>query len=340
MKASKFIISLTIAATLMGTASAYAASFKDVKESHWAYSAVEWGVNKGITTGYANSTFKPNDSVTSEEFLSMLIRSYKGKLVADAGQRWSAPYYTVAKQYNYPVGTSRSAKITRAQVAELIAGTQGKHYEGANAIRYMLASGLASGKSSNTVYGYQGGDTLTRAEAVVFIKNVLDKTNGADLQNRPTTESDASTLPGGSQGSVAVIDGYDARLQGWADKMLAAVSDLGFGAGYNKGQGRTFLRTEDGIIFMSYSDNTASGGTQVISMSGMLSSNNNDSVDQAQLQAVLAAMDALGLPSGPSVEKTIDWTLSPAGDTKTLQVENKTLEFISTGYGRMIIYVD
>lgn len=116
----------SIAATLMGTASAYAATFKDVKESHWAYSAVGWGVEKGITTGYGNGSFKPNAPVTSEEFLSMLIRSYKGKLVATAGQRWSDPYYAVAKENNYPVGTSRYAKITRAKVAELISGTQGK----------------------------------------------------------------------------------------------------------------------------------------------------------------------------------------------------------------------
>lgn len=189
----KALIGLSIAATLMGTASAYAASFKDVKETHWAYSAVEWGVSKGIATGYGDGNFKPGSSVTAEEFLSMLIRSYNGKLEANGG-RWSDPYYAIAGQNNYPVGTNRNAKITRQAVAEIIAGTQGKNFTGDNAIKYMLVNGLAGGKTSNTVDGYKGKDTLTRAEALVFIKNVLDKTGNTDLQTRPTTPSDTVEL--------------------------------------------------------------------------------------------------------------------------------------------------
>ncbi|BCG56756.1 S-layer homology domain-containing protein [Paenibacillus sp. URB8-2] len=333
----KVLIGFSIAATLMGTASAYAATFKDVKESHWAYSAVGWGVEKGITTGYGNGSFKPNAPVTSEEFLSMLIRSYKGKLVATAGQRWSDPYYAVAKENNYPVGTSRYAKITRAKVAELISGTQGKNYSGDNAIRYMLASGLAGGKTSNTVYGYKGDDTLTRAEAVVFIKNVLDKTNGADLQVRPSVPSDTSALPGGSDGGLNVVGSPDPTLAGYAQAMLGAASPLGFGAGYNKQDERAFLQTPDGIIFMAYSDTTTSGGTKVITLEGMLDPNAN--TDSQQLKAVLAAMGAVGLPNNDTVKKAIVDGLE-YGPGDTIKTDGVTLEILSTGYGRLVIYVD
>ena len=53
--------------------------FKDASSIAAPYQkAVAWAVEKGITTGYEDSTFRPNDSVTRAQFVTFLWR-YEGK---------------------------------------------------------------------------------------------------------------------------------------------------------------------------------------------------------------------------------------------------------------------
>ena len=53
--------------------------FKDASSIAAPYQkAVAWAVEKGITTGFADSTFRPNDSVTRAQFVTFLWR-YEGK---------------------------------------------------------------------------------------------------------------------------------------------------------------------------------------------------------------------------------------------------------------------
>lgn len=334
----KILISVGLTIMLFGSPSAQAATFKDVKETHWAYSAIEWGSNKGIATGYGDGTFKPSEPVTTEEFLSMLIRSYKGKLTPTNG-RWSDPYYAIASRNNYPTGADRGSKISRTAVAEIIAGTQGKNYSGDYAIQYMLVNGLAGGKTSNTIEGYEGYETLTRAEALVFIKNVLEKTKGSDIQVRPAVPSDTSELPKIENPlKINVVDGFDSTLEKYARKMGKAVAKIGYTAGYNKGQKRAFIQDPDEVVIMAYNDATGNGeGTQVVAMGGMVDGN-TDKVDDSCLKAVIAAMGSLGLPNGQEISNAIVRTLT-YGDVPVLKVNGLTLEFTPVAYGRLVIYI-
>jgi uncharacterized protein YkwD len=76
----------------------------------------------------------------------------------------------------WPVEQSRAdTPFQRGQAARLLAASQGKNLDETEAVRYLLDNGLAQGKTSSTVEGFQPSDTLTRAEAVQFIRNLKGK---------------------------------------------------------------------------------------------------------------------------------------------------------------------
>ncbi|WP_166244232.1 S-layer homology domain-containing protein [Paenibacillus turpanensis] len=171
--------------------------FVDVK-SHWSADSVMWAVGKNIVSGYEDGTFKPDQLVTEAEFLSMLIHSFKPEL-KNGSAYWAEPYYKLSASLNYPVDAQdsgiHSEPLTRLRVAELIASTQGKHYDGEDSVRFMYSKGLAQGEDElPTIAGFNGSKTLTRAEAVQFIKN-LSEQGGGELLARPEQASDPGELP-------------------------------------------------------------------------------------------------------------------------------------------------
>lgn len=175
--------------------------FSDVSASYWAHDTIAWGVQSGLVKGYADGSFKPGKTVTEAEFLAMLIRSYEPSVIASSKGNWAAPYYTRAKALNYPVQSytnlsTRNAVISRAQVAELVSAADGVNFSGDNAIRYLLAFGLANGSNAGqaTIASFKGKQSLTRAEALQFIKNFVDYGAGG-LLDRPQEASNVADLP-------------------------------------------------------------------------------------------------------------------------------------------------
>ncbi|MFD1886764.1 S-layer homology domain-containing protein [Paenibacillus wenxiniae] len=175
--------------------------FSDVSNNYWARDTIAWGVQSGLVKGYADGSFKPGKTVTEAEFLAMLIRSYEPNVTAGSKANWASPYYARAKALNYPVQSytnlsTRNATISRARVAELVSAADGVNFNGDNAIRYLLAFGLANGSNAGqaTVASFKGKQSLTRAEALQFIKNFVDYGAGG-LLDRPQEASNASDLP-------------------------------------------------------------------------------------------------------------------------------------------------
>ncbi len=154
-------------------------------QSHWAKAYIEWGVEHGITAGYEDGTFRPNVPVKEREFLAMVFRANPDMEVSApaAGEAWYDPYYTTALSLNYPVSDKLAEyDYTRGQVARVIAATQGQHLSTNAAIQYLLDHGLSKGKTSATIEGYAAGDTLTRAEALTFIYNVVHAGDEPDAE--------------------------------------------------------------------------------------------------------------------------------------------------------------
>ena len=52
--------------------------FKDTNESHWAYEFIRALASNYITTGYADSTFKPDQNITRAEFSVLVTRCKRG----------------------------------------------------------------------------------------------------------------------------------------------------------------------------------------------------------------------------------------------------------------------
>lgn len=174
--------------------------FSDISK-HWAKDTIYWALEKGIVKGYEDGTFKPNNQVTEAEFLAMLIRTYKPEIQSTKEGHWADVFYQFAREMNYPILGSdeiglRNESMTRSRVAELISAAQGVNYAGEDAIRFMYANKLASGSdpSKITIRGFNGEGTLTRAEAVQFIKNLVEHGKG-ELLARPQEPSDPTLLP-------------------------------------------------------------------------------------------------------------------------------------------------
>jgi hypothetical protein len=173
------------------------AGFSDVN-NHWAKATIAWALEKKIVSGYPDGTFHPDQQVSEAEFLTMFVNAY-GFDSQSSKLKWPEPIYSYVVELNYPVQGAtdnklRSAFINRLQVAEIITGANGVNFSGNNAIQYILGKKLSNGKVSPTISGYVGSDKLTRAEAVQFIKNLLDQ-GMAKLLPRPQEASAAGSLP-------------------------------------------------------------------------------------------------------------------------------------------------
>jgi len=174
--------------------------FSDV-DNHWAKDTIHWASERGIVSGYEDGTFKPNKQVTEAEFLTMLIRTYHPEIEASKEGHWADAYYGFAREMNYPVAggndlSLRNQPIIRLHVAELISASQGVNYHDNDAIRYLLANDLAKGNDPNnvTIASFNPNGYLTRAEAVQFIRNLVERGKG-ELLARPEEPSDPSVLP-------------------------------------------------------------------------------------------------------------------------------------------------
>jgi len=184
-----------------GVPSVSAAAFSDVG-GHWAADAVEWAAANGIVDGYPDGTFRPDGAVSEPEFLAMLLRAFPQTVAPEPapGEPWYAGFYVVARAYGWPVAGDPDAPFDRGRVARIVAASQGVAGSEEEAIRYLLANGLAHGKTSPTVEGFAPRDRLTRAEAVTFIRRLTER--GLYLQPAPTDGQ-----PGAASADIRVF-GY------------------------------------------------------------------------------------------------------------------------------------
>ncbi len=114
-----------------------ASSFPDVPPSHTFYTHISWLADQGITYGYADGSFGPDDSVT------------RGQLAAFLYKMAGSPDYT-------PPSTPTFPDVSRSN-------TFYKHVE------WLVSTGIASGYS-NGRFGVS--DSVTRGQMAVFLYNL------------------------------------------------------------------------------------------------------------------------------------------------------------------------
>ena len=170
-------------------------NFTDIDESHWAYSYVNELKDKNIISGYADGSFKPNQSVKREEFIKLVVEALELSKEGDAefsdvpDDSWFAPYVKAAVNAGIINGVSENTfgagnELTRADMAVIISRAlklSGEANEelftdnseipeyAQNAVYMLKAEGIISGNNGN----YEPKRSLTRAECAKIINLII-----------------------------------------------------------------------------------------------------------------------------------------------------------------------
>jgi len=112
--------------------------FTDWNNKHWSYGYLSDLIGRGIVSGYANGTMRPDREITRAEFVKILLSA--GNIAVNTAQNntnfrdmsgvdWSLPYVEQALRYGlvggYADGTFRPNKsITRAEAVKILAEFQ------------------------------------------------------------------------------------------------------------------------------------------------------------------------------------------------------------------------
>jgi uncharacterized protein YkwD len=151
--------------------------FSDINR-HWAKNTIVWAADRGIVKGMGDGRFAPDRKVTEAEFLAMLFNAFPKEVipVVNNGPWFSGYYVHALSTMNWPVSVNAAVQpVLRGQVARIVSASQGKPLDTDHAIQFLLDHKLANGKTSATVAGFGKNASLTRAEAVSFVKNLLDQ---------------------------------------------------------------------------------------------------------------------------------------------------------------------
>ena len=92
--------------------------FEDVAADHWASGYVNTANNNGFVSGYGDGKFGPNDEVTFEQAVRMIVSALGFDPMAAEKGGWPTGYLVVANTYKITEGVSGS---TRADIAVLVA---------------------------------------------------------------------------------------------------------------------------------------------------------------------------------------------------------------------------
>jgi len=181
-----------------------ATAFADAS-GHWAAETIDWGVEAGVARGFPNGEFRPDDAVTEAQFAAMLFRAFPGETPEETGPYWHTAYYEQAQTWMWPLAAAEAnTAARRGKVAQIIAASLGKQLDVEDAVQELLDRGLAQGRrTANGRVDFGERETLTRAEAVQFVRNVAASGRRIGPADRPPA---ATVEPAASVSGIAVGD--------------------------------------------------------------------------------------------------------------------------------------
>ena len=194
----------------LGTLSFAATTFSDI-EGHWAKTVVEEMAAKGVLNGFEEGTFRPDESVTREQFAKILVETLKIagnttniKFVDIEEDRWSKDYIYRASRYltGYENNGKYFFRPTEASVREdvAVAVVQAEGLQTEKPDYTLLNQFSDSGEISEGIKKYvaiavkneimRGKDgyfdpqgNLTRAEVSQLMYNVSQKISIGELES-------------------------------------------------------------------------------------------------------------------------------------------------------------
>lgn len=113
---------------MLGFAQAPAVSdsgFSDIPSTHWAIGQISAARNMNIVTGYEDGTFRPDNNVSYEEALTMIVRAIGYENYSQPGGEWYSKYVTSANRLGIPKNANGAigTPATRACIAQFIYAT-------------------------------------------------------------------------------------------------------------------------------------------------------------------------------------------------------------------------
>lgn len=234
--AALLLATATCLTTMVGSALAASPTFKDVPETHWAYSYVEQAVSDGIVNGMSPDVFSPSTQVTSAQFFAMLKRVFMpGASSIVVGEPWYMEYWRLASGYrNLIEGTNVTKEnfnsaISRYDMAQALYNYN-KKARGDSVSGYRTLYGITPAKSSqikdyNSIpekyrtavlwaYGagalkgdekgnFNGSNVMNRAEAATVMVRMEDIIKACDK-----AEADANMKAVLEHSKTSLYDNY------------------------------------------------------------------------------------------------------------------------------------
>ena len=102
------------------TGAAGATSFVDVAADHWASGYINLATQNGIINGYGDGNFGPEDKVTYEQAVKMLVCALGFEPMAAQKGGYPTGYLVVANAYKITAGVTASVEAPRKTVAKLV----------------------------------------------------------------------------------------------------------------------------------------------------------------------------------------------------------------------------
>lgn len=231
-KRISILLSILMIFSLISNSFVYADSVSNKDyANHWAKDKIESAIGRGYVSGYQDGTYRPNIKITRAEFISMFNRAFSYTEEGDIDfedvslKDWYRKDVAIAYKQGYIRGVTNKKfapkdLLTREQAATIVAKTQKlslnnndksfSDIEKASTwsreyIKASYAAGYISGDKDGR---FRPKDSITRAEAVTIIENILSKaktsipkTEKKENKDRDKDREDASKKGSSSSSS-------------------------------------------------------------------------------------------------------------------------------------------
>lgn len=194
----KKLICTILIGVFIFTSGCMGAGFTDVPESAWYYDTVTEMTDKGLLSGYNDGSFKPDDTITSAEFTTVVCRAKGVRSQSSQTGHWAGGYMSAAldkgwydydenpptgEKYDRPIERQLAVKILMKALADSLtydyntesakikdfSQLNGRYYD---TVLAAYSAGIAGGDNKGN---FNPLSPLTRAEACTLIEKAIDK---------------------------------------------------------------------------------------------------------------------------------------------------------------------
>ena len=184
-------ITVVVVAAILGASAATAAAqsqrFPDVPPDHYAFEAVEWAAEVGVTTGYTDGTFKPQRPLSKRHAVAFMERYYDEILQAEESEDFTrGDMMVLLKAIND--GTIHGTETAAAQ-SQRFPDVPPGHYA-FEAVEWAAEVGVTTGYTDGT---FKPQRPLSKRHAVVFMERYYDEILQAE-ESKDFTRGDMMVL--------------------------------------------------------------------------------------------------------------------------------------------------